>query len=169
MGNVMETLQDRLELIDLVARISQSVDRGDPEAIAACYTEDSLDDHGGFKGTGREFAAYICGGSPISRTARNMLHALSQSLFEIHPDEAWGETAFTFTMTNEDGSLFYSFGRYVDYFKKVEGTWLLHYRRVVTDWAGTVEGTPFSSPAWVQSTRGDRNDPLYDRLRAPAE
>jgi hypothetical protein len=170
MTNVLDTLADRLELTDLVARISRAVDRGDVEGIAACYTEDSLDDHGGFKGTGAEFAKYIAGGgSSISNTAKNMLHALGQSLFEIDGDEAFGETAFTFTMKQQDDSLFYSYGRYVDYFKQVDGTWLLHYRRVVTDWAGGVDGTPFASPEWVTSTRGDRSDPVYDRKRSPNE
>ena len=30
------------------------------ERIASCYTDDSHDDHGTFKGSGREFAVFVC-------------------------------------------------------------------------------------------------------------
>ena len=46
---------------ELVAELASAVDRGDRERIASCYTEDSLDDHGVFKGTGAEFAEFVCG------------------------------------------------------------------------------------------------------------
>lgn len=159
-------INTRFELLDLLARISQGVDRGDAQAIAGCYTEDSFDDHGGFKGTGAEFAKYICANEGVSSGARNLLHTLGQSLFEVDGDEAWGETAFNFTMTRADDGLFFSVGRYVDYFKQIDGRWLLHYRRVVTEWAGDVDGQPFASPAWVTSTRGDREDPVFDHKRS---
>ena len=162
-------LDTRFELTDLLATLSRGIDRGDVDAITACYTDDSFDDHGGFKGTGGEFAKYICANDGLSATARNMLHALAQSLFEVDGHEAWGETAFTFTMTRADGGLFFSAGRYVDYFKRVDGRWLLHYRRVVTDWAGDVDGTPYASREWVPSTRGDRLDPVYDHKRSPRD
>ena len=50
---------DKSELSELLAELSSAVDRADHDRIAACYTEDSYDDHGTFKGTGREFAAFI--------------------------------------------------------------------------------------------------------------
>lgn len=36
------TAEDRLEILELAARYSRSVDRGDPEALAALFTEDAV-------------------------------------------------------------------------------------------------------------------------------
>ena len=55
------TWMDKIELAELVAKLSSAVDRADPERIVACYAEDSYDDHGVFKGSGRQFADFICG------------------------------------------------------------------------------------------------------------
>ena len=54
------------------------------------------------------------------------------------------------------------YGRYVDYFQKIDESWNLTYRRVVPDDApgGDAAGTYWSS-------RRDRSDPAYDRRRWP--
>ncbi len=152
----------------------------DRDLIASCYTVDSQDHHGSFRGTGAEFADYICGDSPIPKASKSMIHILGQMLFEVRADEAFGETAFTLSMaiTEEDlfqpfntamasGNLFQEVGRYVDYFKRIDGQWLLHYRRVVIDWQGVIPGTNGDVPVGgVRSTR-DRTDPVYDECREP--
>jgi hypothetical protein len=163
MSNILDTLADRLELTDLLARLARGIDRGDRELVTSCYTEDSFDDHGGFRGTGAEFAAYICGGSPISKTAKTLQHVLGQTVWDIEGDEAFGETAYGFDMVTSEDKLFRSFGRYVDYFKKVDGTWLLHYRRVVSDWGGIVEAEASPSAGGQIGSTRDTNDPSYDR------
>ncbi|MGH3626840.1 MAG: nuclear transport factor 2 family protein [Sciscionella sp.] len=163
-------LLDRLELTDLLARLSRAIDRSDRDGVAACYTEDSWDDHGGgFQGTGAQFADYICGGSPTSRDSRFLLHCLGQQLFDIDGDEAFGETAYLMDLENGEGELVHSCGRYVDYFRRVEGRWLIHYRQVVTDWTGVVSTQPFPiSPTQIRSAR-DRSDRVYQRRRGPTE
>ncbi len=83
---------DRLELAELLAVLSSAVDRADPERIAACYAEDSFDDHGTFKGTGQQFAEFVSRPGPMS----TMHHLLGQSVFEVEGDEAWGETFYVF-------------------------------------------------------------------------
>lgn len=160
-------LADRLELTDLIATLSRAIDRSDRDLVAACYAEDSFDDHGGFKGTGAEFADYICGGSPISRTAKSLLHILGQSLFDIDGDEAFVETAYTFDMVTAADELFHSSGRYVDYFRRIDGRWLLVYRRVVNDLGGALITTTSPSPAGQVHSARDRTDPVYDRRTAP--
>lgn len=156
-------LADRLELLDLLATLSHAVDRSDRDLVASCYTEDSMDDHGGFKGTGAEFADYICGGSPISRTAKSLQHVLGQSRFEIHEDEAFGETAFTFDMVSKDDELVHSSGRYVDRFRRVDGRWLVHHRKVVSDWTGRISATPLPQHPDALTSSRDRTDPVYQR------
>jgi hypothetical protein len=158
-------LADRLELSDLLARLSRGIDRADHEMIVSCYAEDSFDDHGGFKGTGREFADYICGGSPLSGTAKFVLHCLGQQLFDIRGDEAFGETAYMMDMMPADGGLVHSCGRYVDYFQRIDGCWVIKYRRVIPEWTGKVDRSEYP-PATdrVRSAR-DRTDPVYDGQR----
>ncbi len=150
---------DKLELAELVAVLSSAVDRGDRDRIASCYDEDSYDDHGLFKGSGREFAGFICGPGAL----RAMHHQLGQSVFAVQGDEAWGETFFTFHAATGSADLS-GHGRYVDYFRKVANQWKLVYRRVVPD--AVLAG---DDPDAYWPSRRDRTDPSYDRRRRPDE
>ncbi len=150
-----QTWRDKFELAELLAILSSAMDRGDAERVGACYAERSFDDHGAFKGSGSEFAAFISG--PGSMTA--MHHQLGQSVFEIQGDEAWGETFFIFHGTN-GATPVSGYGRYVDYFSRIDGAWKIVYRRVVPD------AVPDDLAAYWPSRR-DRSDPRYDRRRWP--
>lgn len=157
---------DKSQLAELVARLSSAVDRADEERIAGCYAEESFDDHGGFKGSGREFAAYVCTPSAARDADAQLHHLIGQSVFDVEGVEAWGETFFIFHLSGGD-QLRPGIGRYIDYFQRIEGEWKLKYRRVVPDWIGAVEAT--ISPAMSSYVRGSRDctDPVYDRRRWP--
>ena len=147
----------KAELADLVAELSSAVDVGDRDRIATCYSDPSYDDHGTFKGSGREFALFMCRDGAMDR----MHHLLGQSVFDVVGHEAWGETFFTFH--GEAGGVRVSaYGRYVDYFTRVEDSWKLTYRRVVPDQVPLGDDR---SAYWSPSR--DRDDPSYDRLRWP--
>lgn len=155
----MEDPIDKQELAELIAVLSSAVDRADHDRIVSCYTEDSFDDHGTFKGTGQEFADLVCGPGPMD----SMHHLIGQSVFDVDGDEAWGETFYVFhglAGTSEVNG----HGRYVDYFRRVEGTWKLAYRRVVPD-AVPAGDDP---DAYWRPTR-DQADPSYDHRRAHGE
>jgi SnoaL-like domain len=161
-------IADRLELSDLLARLSRAVDRADREGIVACYAEESYDEHGsGYQGSGRGFADYICGGSPTSGGAQFLLHLLGQSLFDIDGDEAFGETAYMMDLKTAAGELVHASGRYLDYFQRIDGNWKVKYRRVVSDWTGAVQGTEYpKAPNQITSAR-DASDPVYHPKRWP--
>jgi ketosteroid isomerase-like protein len=150
---------DKNELAELVAVLSSAVDRGDRERIVACYAEDSYDDHGVFKGTGREFADFVCSPGGLAK----IHHLLGQSVFEVKGDEAWGETFFVFHGMAGTAAVS-GHGRYVDYFRKIAGRWKLEYRRVVPD--ATPEG---DDPSEYWPATRDRSDPSYDRRRGPEQ
>lgn len=151
---------DKCALTELVARLSAAVDRGDRDAIVDCYAEQSYDDHGAFKGSGPEFAEMIC--SPAGRAGQlTMHHLLGQSVFDIHGDEAWGETFFVMHAL-VGGQVAMGYGRYIDYFRLVGNAWKLAYRRVVPD--VTVPGDD-AAQYWSPHRNG--TDPRYDRLTAP--
>lgn len=159
-----ETWLDKNRLAELVAMLSSAIDRGDQERIASCYADESYDDHGGFKGSGREFAAYVCTPSEARDADSSLHHLIGQSLFEVDGDESWGETFFIFHLSGGH-QLRPGFGRYIDYFQRIEGEWKVKYRRVVPDWVGAVEAT--TSPTltgYVRPSRGP-DDPVYDRRR----
>jgi SnoaL-like protein len=149
---------DKLELAELVAVLASAVDRGDRERITSCYAEDSHDDHGTFKGTGREFADFVSRPGPM----HSMHHLLGQSVFDVGGDEAWGETFYVFHGIAGTAHV-WGHGRYLDYFRRIAGTWKVAYRRVVPD---AVPAGDDPGAYWEPSR--DRDDPSYDRLRAPS-
>lgn len=152
---------DKLELTELLAVLSAAVDRGDREAIIDCYADGSYDDHGAFKGSGREFAEMICApGGPGDQMT--MHHLLGQSVFDVDGDQAWGETFFVMHAVVA-GQTTASYGRYIDYFRRIDERWKLFYRRVVPD--VTLPGD--DAKYWAPSS--DRSDPRYDRLTAPPD
>ena len=151
---------DKCELTELVAKLSAAVDRADKDAIIDCYTADSYDDHGGFKGSGPEFAEMIC--APDRRGEQlSMHHLLGQSVFHVEGDQAWGETFFVMHALI-GGDIATGYGRYIDYFRRTDSAWKITYRRVVPD--VTIPGDD-ASQYW--RPRRDRSDPRYDRLKAP--
>ena len=156
----LQTWLDKLALTELVSILSAAVDRGDRDTIIDCYAPDSYDDHGAFKGSGREFAEMICAPAPLGRQM-TMHHLLGQSVFDIAGDEAWGETFFVMHAVIE-GRTASGFGRYVDYLQRMHDAWKLVYRRVVPD--ATIPGDDLTT--YWQSHRGSA-DPRYDRLTAP--
>lgn len=152
--------RDKAALAELVAVLSAAVDQRDGEAIAACYTVDSYDDHGSFKGSGAEFAAMMSAPKGPSAELRTH-HLLGQSIFDVDQEQAWGETFWVMHAVIA-GHVTVGFGRYIDYFRRVDGLWKLAYRRVVPD--VTIPGD--DATAYWQPSR-DRTDPRYDRLTSP--
>jgi hypothetical protein len=151
---------DKCALTEVVAKLSAAVDRSDKDAIIDCYTADSYDDHGVFKGSGPEFAEMIC--APAGRAGQlAMHHLLGQSVFDVEGDQAWGETFFVMhALIGSDIAIGY--GRYIDYFRRIGNSWKIAYRRVVPD--ATIPGDDVSQ-YWRPSR--DATDPRYDRLTAP--
>jgi hypothetical protein len=156
-GAAVRIWADKAELAELLAVLSSAVDRADRERIAACYADDSYDDHGTFKGTGRQFADFIGDSGAMSA----MHHLLGQSIFDVQGDEAWGETFYVFHGVAGPAQVV-GHGRYVDYFRRMDRRWKLVYRRVVPD--AVPEGDDARS-YWEPRRGGD--DPSYDRRRAP--
>ena len=154
----MDNQIDKQELAELLAVLSSGVDRADRDRIASCYTEDSYDDHGTFKGSGKEFADFVCRpGGPMT----SMHHLLGQSVFDVQGDEAWGETFYVFHGT-VGATPVTGHGRYADYFRRVGGDWKLAYRRVVPE---SVPAGDDAGAYWAPRRDGD--DPSYDRRRGP--
>jgi ketosteroid isomerase-like protein len=128
-------LVEKERIRELFARWSRAADRADDGGIADCYLEESVDSHGQFLGTGKEFAE-----RPLRHSNANIAttHVLGQSVIDLDGDQAHCETYFLCPEVKEiDGDLVYVqvVGRYLDVVRKVSGRWLIESRRVVLDWA----------------------------------
>src|ERR1700733_5827505 len=57
------TVEDLLageEITDVIKKLARGTDRLDEAAMATCYHPDGFDDHNSFRGSGTEFAAWVC-------------------------------------------------------------------------------------------------------------
>ena len=146
---------DERALTLLLIRHARGTDRCDEELMRSCYHPDAIDDHGDFKGLGHEFAAIVAKrrGTPLGQ------HALSNMIFDIRGDVAFGETLVTFHGTKPSGQLISGFGRYIDRFERRDGEWKIAYRRT------TLEGSSDADFDFSNFVKGsqDRSDPSYDR------
>jgi ketosteroid isomerase-like protein len=148
------SLVEKERIRELLARWSRASDRADDAGIAACYLENSVDSHGPFLGTGKEFAE-----RPLrhSDAVISTTHFLGQSIIDLDGDKAYCETYFLCPEVRKfDGDALYIqiMGRYLDVVRKVSGLWLIESRRVVLDWASeesanawrALDGFPRSQP-----------------------
>jgi hypothetical protein len=126
---------DKQEIRDVLMRYCRGIDRLDAELVASVYHDDAYDDHGTFKGRGKDFAVHVMNG--LSRFERTM-HFLGNSLIELDGEAAKSETYFVayHRLRRDDGSAedFVAGGRYVDRFERRNGPWLIAKRVVVMEW-----------------------------------
>lgn len=162
----LETLADKMELTELVARLEQAVDRKNHQGILDCYSEKSFDDHGRFRGSREEFADFVCDPAGFTSKSTFIYHLMGQSIWEVEGDEAYGESYFAYFMQTSPDRLYQSIGRYLDYCERGENGWTITYRRVVMEWDGTVSCENAVPGGHFRGTQ-DANDPLHKRLKWP--
>ena len=127
----------REQIRDVISRYNHAGDRGDLEALVACFTEDGvldLADPGAL--VGRDAIRRHLGGvveALAGRTARALLrHHVSSVLIALEgPDAAHASSYFTvFTEIGLD-----HWGRYGDVFTQAGGQWRIARRKVRVDGA----------------------------------
>jgi ketosteroid isomerase-like protein len=153
----LRELLDKQELADLVVRASRAIDRCDEELLLSCYHDDAFDDHGTYKGDPRGLVAYLRRRTmdPVNGPVQ---HAITNSLFDVRGDVAYGETYGESRWVSEDGGVQRGLCRYVDRFERRDGMWRIAHRRVILESARP----GFDTSDFVQGAR-DRTDPSYDR------
>lgn len=114
-----------------IYRYCRGVDRGDVEMIASAYHEDADENHGPFRGTGREFAEYLV---PLMDTvAATGGHHVTNILIDREGDAANVESYFIALHAQSAGGQAFVTGRYLDRFECREGQWKISERRVIID------------------------------------
>lgn len=154
----VDELIARAEIHQCLLRYCRGVDRGDKALVASAYHDDGYDDHGTFKGLGRDFAGHIV--DRMDTTGTVGMHQITNSYVEVDGDKAVGETYFI--AVNPEGpdmvktpGVRFVYGRYFDRFEKRAGEWKIARRQVLIDWAQpNDDGTPWPRmPAFSQGLR----------------
>lgn len=153
----LQDLVDKQALCELVTRACRGVDRADGDLLLSCYWPDAHDDHGAYKGDPAGLLAHLRrktmapGASPVQ-------HAVSNSLFEVRGDDAWGETYVESRAVGDDGSVVRGVARYVDRYERRSAEWRIIRRRVVLESARP----GFNTSDFVAGHR-TTDDPSYER------
>lgn len=162
---ILRELWDRRRIEDALLRYCRGIDRCDADLIRSAYHDDATDDHGVFRGTAAEFAAWAVAG--LASVPQSTTHVLTNVLVEVAGDDARSECRFVGTHVEDgaDGVRLTQFhGRYLDVFAYRGGRWAIADRRTVYDWSESRRGRRAMDPADPRFTHGRRGpgDPVFD-------
>jgi hypothetical protein len=126
----------------------RGIDRCDAELVASVYHHDAIDDHGGFKGSGLDFARYAT--EKLRNHAEATTHMVGDSIIDFTgPDRAEVETPVLawHRCRDAEGPYLERFGgRYFDTFERRDGAWKISHRLVTHDWDALERVTPAFPP-----------------------
>jgi hypothetical protein len=127
----------------------RGIDRCDPDLVASVYHPDATDDHGGFRGSGLDFARYAT--EKLRAHAEATTHLIGDSIIDFTgPGTAEVETSVLawHRCRDDDGPYLERFGgRYFDTFEHRDGAWKISHRLVTHDWDALERITPAFPPA----------------------
>ena len=127
-------INDRIEILDLLARYTYSGDCGRIDALAACFAEEGILEFPGGEGTGPAGVASALSGGTRNPAISFVRHHVTLPLIELDGDHATARSYFAVTSDNgPDHS-----GTYDDRLVRTPDGWRFAHRRVRVDWqAGT--------------------------------
>ncbi|MDV7355322.1 nuclear transport factor 2 family protein [Rhodococcus oxybenzonivorans] len=169
MNEELKNLLDKQAITEVIHRYCRGVDRCDVELLESVYHPDSYDDHGYWKGNGREFAAFVAGRLTEANSATT--HSVTNTLIDILDHEtAHAESQVMVTLIRRgDGPPIVDLmgARYLDVFTRRHDVWRIAERTVVLDWHKceqwrSTSNPPMSLDGFKQGARS--NDPLYSFL-----
>lgn len=141
MNDRLRELVDHHEIRKLLSLYCHGCDRGDGAMMAGVYANESWDDHGQYKGSGREFARRVM--ESFADHGSRCSHVLGQSLINVSGDVAGAETYFLATIIQRDEkdqeTLTLLGGRYIDTLHRVQDNWRIKKRVCVRDWSRTLD------------------------------
>jgi 3-phenylpropionate/cinnamic acid dioxygenase small subunit len=146
-----DRLRDRREIQELLARRATASDRRDPEAMLACHTEDSTDDHGSGRESARTFIERMAATSYRDPDNGPQKHLIGNVLVDFVDDDVARVESYHLAYhrhgVGNGPSDNLIAGRYLDEVRRVNGQWLIADRTVVYDWSRTTAATdPTRSP-----------------------
>jgi hypothetical protein len=164
----VEELQDKLAIMDVLAKHSRGIDRLDEVCLKSAYWPDAEVAYGTFNGKAHDFAEGVV---PALRAYHKTQHTVSNIAISLRGSDARVETYVTayHYMKPESGadSEMTFLGRYFDRMEKRDDTWKIAHRRVVMDWNQNDPATSeWGGDLFSSLTQGGRfeDDPLYEFL-----
>lgn len=130
----LDELIAREEIRDVVKRLARGTDRLDEELMASCYHPDGFDDHNSFRGSGTDFAKWVCEVLPHFDATH---HFIADPYIRIDGDVAQVDTYCEAHHVRADSDMVLAL-RYVDRFERRDGRWLIAKRVCAFDWTYTV-------------------------------
>jgi hypothetical protein len=161
MSLTVEELLAREEITDVIKRLARGTDRLDQAAMASCYHPDGFDDHNSFRGSGTEFAAWVCQVLPHFEAT---MHFIGPPQVRIEGEIAHCDTYCEAHHVGPESDMILGL-RYVDRFERRGGEWLIAKRVCAFDWTYTVPIDPtnrFRFEADFTVGRRDRTDITYE-------
>lgn len=125
-------LDARLQIHDVLVRLSQGIDRLDRDLMISCYHEDAIDNHGAFVGSREGFADWVIGRH--TGHIDSCMHFLGNEQIVVDGDHARCESyVVAFYRFLKDGRPYdmTAPGRYLDKFEKRDGRWKIVDRLVI--------------------------------------
>ncbi|MNZ90231.1 putative lumazine-binding protein [compost metagenome] len=158
----------------MLVRYCRGADRCDEELIRSVYHDDAYDDHGYWRGSGSDFASFVC----ARLTAANLAttHSISNVLIEVDGDFARSEAQVAATLVRKGSPRLADVmgARYLDRLSRRNGEWKIDERTVVLDWhkveSWSEEQAPIPLDGFMRGARFPA-DPVYRLMaaRLPAE
>jgi len=130
----IEDLLTRAEITDVIKRLARGTDRLDEDLMASCYHPDGFDDHNSFRGSGTEFAKWVCEVLPHFEATH---HFIADPYIRLDGDVAQVDTYCIAHHVRADSDMVLGL-RYVDRFERRGGRWLIARRVCAFDWTYTV-------------------------------
>jgi uncharacterized protein (TIGR02246 family) len=129
--------EDRLDVMDLVARYAECVDSGDAAGYAALFTPDGVVEHSAGSVRGRaEVQAWVEGlvrENRVGKTSR-LKHIMGLPVIRGDGDRATARTYVTIPRHMDSGEIVIRLaGTYFDDCVKQDGAWLFAKRRIDLD------------------------------------
>jgi hypothetical protein len=159
----IEELLTREEISDVIKKLARGTDRLDEQAMASCYHPYGFDDHNSFRGSGTEFAAWVCQVRPHFDATMHFIGPPAIHVDPANPGVAHCDTYCVAHHVAADTDMILGL-RYVDRFEKRDGAWLIAKRVCAFDWTYTVPFDPakrFSFDDDFTVGRRDRTDITY--------
>jgi hypothetical protein len=156
----VEDLLAREEIKDVVKRLARGTDRLDEALMASCYHPDGFDDHNSFRGSGTDFAKWVCDVLPHFEATH---HFIADPYIRLDGDVAQVDTYCEAHHVGIDTDMVLGL-RYVDRFERRDGRWLIAKRVCAFDWTHTVPFDPaarFTFEPDFTVGRRDRSDITY--------
>ena len=138
MNDELQALLDKQSIYEVLVRYCRGVDRCDEELISSAFHTDSYDDHGYWKGPGRELAPFLA--DRLRKADSATTHSITNVLIELDGDLARSEAQVHATLIRRGSNpveVDVVGARYVDRFSRRANIWRIERRTVVLDWHKT--------------------------------